>query len=369
MSREKIKYLRSSITRRVIFQYFVSMAIFIAVLIIGILVCKWICESQIWYKDDLTYLRLKFIEDNIVAISCIIIIIGGTVITNVFIVRLLKYIDEIVAAAKQLTSPVEQEISLRGTLYEIEQELNLSRERALRNSELAKEAEKRKNDLIMYLAHDLKTPLTAVIGYLTLLRDEPELSPKLKAKYTGIALDKALRLEDLINEFFEITRFNLTNITLELQSINLSCMLEQICDEFTPIMAQKGLTWERSIPKDIRLLCDPDKLERVFDNLIRNSINYSYENAPISLMLQQNEDRIIVTVENRGKTIPKEKLQRIFEQFYRLDSSRNSETGGAGLGLAIAKEIVKLHNGEISAESEGERVTFKIQLAVERTAF
>lgn len=362
MSSERIKYYRSHITRRVIFQYFIAMAIFIGALIAGIIICEWICKSKIWYYYDDTYQALKFIKENIVTVSCIIITVGGTVITNIFIIRLLKYIDEIVAAAKQLTSPAEQEISLRGTLYEIEQELNLSRERALRNSELAKEAEKRKNDLIMYLAHDLKTPLTSVIGYLTLLRDEPELSPKLKAKYTGIALDKALRLEELINEFFDITRFNLTDISLELQSINLSRMLEQICDEFTPVLAQKGLIWETDIPKDIRLLCDPDKLERVFDNLIRNSINYSCENSPISLKLQQNEGGVTVTVENRGKTIPKEKLSRIFEQFYRLDSSRNSETGGSGLGLAIAKEIVRLHKGEIFAESEGERVRFTVRL-------
>lgn len=362
MNSKRIKYRRSHITRRIIFQYFISMAVFIGVLIAGVFICKWICESRLWYDFDPTYKKLKFIQDNIVSISCIIIIIGGTVITNVFIIRLLRYIDEIVVAAKQLTSPDEQEISLRGTLFEIEQELNLSRERALRNSELAKEAEKRKNDLIMYLAHDLKTPLTAVIGYLTLLRDEPELSIRLKAKYTGIALDKALRLEDLINEFFEITRFNLTNISLELQSISLSRMLEQICDEFTPILAQKGLIWETDIQKDVQLLCDPDKLERVFDNLIRNSINYSYENSPVSLKLQQNEGMITVTVENRGKNIPAEKLSRIFEQFYRLDSSRNSETGGAGLGLAIAKEIVRLHGGEISAESEGERVRFTVKL-------
>ncbi len=189
------------------------MAVFIGVLIAGVFICKWICESRLWYDFDPTYKKLKFIQDNIVVISCIIIIIGGTIITNIFIIRLLRYIDEIVGAAKQLTSPDEQEISLRGTLFEIEQELNLSRERALRNSELAKEAEKRKNDLIMYLAHDLKTPLTAVIGYLTLLRDEPELSIRLKAEYTGIAIDNTLRLEAMINDYFELTKFSLTNIT------------------------------------------------------------------------------------------------------------------------------------------------------------
>lgn len=353
---------KTRITTRILFQYFLAMAIFIAALILGIQFCKMICDGFVWHKDDELYRRLKYIKENILSISLFIIVIGGTVITNVFIIRLLKYIDQIAAAAKKLTSPEEQAISLSGTLYEIEQELNLSRERALRSIELAKEAEKRKNDLIMYLAHDLKTPLTAVIGYLTLLKDEPNLSAEFRAKYTGIAYDKALRLEELINEFFDITRFNLTDISLNLQQINLSRMLEQTCDEFIPLMKEKGLTWDTSIAQGVMYSCDPDKLERVFDNLIRNSINYSYENTAISLKLEYAPQNITVTVENKGKTIPKEKLNRIFDQFFRLDSSRSTQTGGAGLGLAIAKEIVKLHGGEISAQSENEVIRFTVVL-------
>lgn len=111
-----------------------------------------------------------------------------------------------------------------------------------KNAAIAKKAEKRKNDLIVYLAHDLKTPLSSVIGYLNLLKDEQQISDELREKYLSISLDKAERLEDLINEFFEITRFNLSNITLEYRMINLTRMLEQLVYEFKPMLAEKNLT-------------------------------------------------------------------------------------------------------------------------------
>ena len=132
-----------------------------------------------------------------------------------FLGKPLRYLDEIVSAAKLLAQPHDEMVRLPGALKDIEDDMNLAKQRALREAAAAKEAEQRKNDLIVYLAHDLKTPLTSVIGYLTLLRDEPQLSPEMRARYTNIALEKALRLEDLTNEFFEITRFNLSHMELE----------------------------------------------------------------------------------------------------------------------------------------------------------
>ena len=202
-----------------------------------------------------------------------------------------------------------------------------------------------------------------MIGYLTLIRDEPQISPELRERYTGIALDKAQRLEELINEFFDITRFNLTTLVLEPERRNLSRMLEQIIDEFRPVFAEKELSIRTSIVPDVEILCDPDKLERVFDNLIRNAVSYSYERTEIYFsMVKQIEDRVEISIWNRGKTIPQEKLEHIFEQFFRLDSSRSTATGGAGLGLAIAKEIVELHGGTIRAESAKESVVFTVVL-------
>ena len=291
-------------------------------------------------------------------------IIAWALITWHFLCRPLRQLDQIVTAAEALAAPTDTPIRLSPEMKNIQDNLNLVREQALRNTLLAKEAEQRKNDLVVYLAHDLKTPLTSVIGYLTLLQEEPDLSPEFRARYTGIALNKALRLEDLINEFFEITRFNLTALTLEKERIHLSRMLEQIASEFLPVLAEKNLTWHTDIAPGIELLCDPDKLERVFDNLIRNAVNYSYPSTEISLCMKLSDtaQSVIITISNHGKTIPPDKLARIFEQFFRLDSSRSSATGGAGLGLAISKEIVEQHGGRITAASEQESVTFTVTL-------
>ncbi len=171
--------------------------------------------------------------------------------------------------------PREEPIRLPASLKNAEDQLNLAREQALRDERAAREAEQRKNDLVVYLAHDLKTPLTSVIGYLTLLRDEPQLSPELRARYTGIALDKAERLEDLINEFFDITRFNLTHLELERQPVDLKRMLEQVASEFAPVLWEKDLTCALELPARLPYGCDPDKLARVFDNLLRNACHYS----------------------------------------------------------------------------------------------
>lgn len=230
----------------------------------------------------------------------------------------------------------------------------------MRTAQEAKEAEQRKNDLLVYLAHDLKTPLTSVIGYLTRLREETEISPKLQEKYTGISLRKAERLEDLINEFFDVTRFNLTSMELEFERVHLSRMIEQICSEFEPVLQEKNLTWKLDIEPEITMIGDPDKLSRVFDNLIRNACNYSYPDTEIQCSLKKENDSIVCRIKNHGKTISKEKMGRIFEQFFRVDSSRSSTTGGAGIGLAIAKEIVERHGGSIEAESAEESITFTV---------
>lgn len=356
------KARRSRITKRIFFQYIVALVSFAGLLIGGVIVCAWVCSLFFWYMTDPLWIFLDFIRQNIVAICAVIMLIGWFVITYFFVVRPLDYIDEITAAAKQLAYPSEEQITLSRALFEIQYELNTVRERALRNAELAREAEKRKNDLIIYLAHDLKTPLTSIIGYLTLLRDEPEISVETRARYTGIALDKAERLEQLINEFFDITRFSLTTLTLEPQNISLSRMLEQTVSEFYPVFAEKELTCNAAIQPETELTCDPDKLARVFDNLFRNAVNYSYPNSEITLAMTAADGIVTMTVSNHGKTIPKEKLDRIFEQFFRLDSARSTDTGGAGLGLAIAKEIVTLHGGRITAESENERIIFTVVL-------
>lgn len=230
------------------------------------------------------------------------------------------------------------------------------------SAQILKSEAARKNDLIVYLAHDLKTPLTSIIGYLSLLDEIPDMPLEQRAKYVKITREKALRLEMLINEFFDITRYNLQQISLEKETIDLNYMLIQMTDEFYPLLSAHGNTIELTMDDGLTVSADPVKLARVFNNVLKNAVAYSYPNTPINVTAGKAADKICVTVSDRGKTIPPHKLSSIFEKFFRLDEARSTNTGGAGLGLAIAKEIVELHGGTVTAISENEETTFLIEL-------
>ncbi len=255
-----------------------------------------------------------------------------------------------------------QILSFPKSYSEVELKLSDIHLKVVESRRKAIEAEKKKDDLVMYLAHDLKTPLTSVIGYLTLLDEARELTPEQRAKFVGISLDKAYRLEQLINEFFEITRFSINSVTLERNRIDLNMMLEQMADEFYPMLSEKNLTATIDIPEHIIMFADADKIARVFDNLFKNAVNYSYEGTAIKIGARVRRNRVIIKFRNQCDEIPQEKLDRLFEKFYRMDSSRNSSTGGSGLGLAIAKQITELHGGTITAKSVPEYTDFTVVL-------
>lgn len=339
------------------------MALYTVGFIMVVWLLYWLYSLRIWYGDEWLYRVLHIGDLSLTTWVVILLVVGYLLIFWHFWKKPFLYLEEVTKAAEQFSRLGEEElIQLSPALQLIETELNRDL-LALRNSQrAAKEAEQRKNDLVAYLAHDLKTPITSVIGYLTLLRDEPQISQELRERYIGVAFNKAQRLEELINEFFDITRFSLTHLTLETERINFSLMLQQIASEFFPILKEKELTLQMQIPPGVELLCDPDQLERVFDNLLRNAVNYSYYGSEILLRMETGEQEVRVEVRNHGKTIAPEKLERLFEQFFRLDSSRGSRGGGAGLGLAIAKEIVELHHGRIFAESQQETIVFTVCL-------
>ena len=286
------------------------------------------------------------------------------VVFRIFVGNVSKYFKEINRGIDSLVNEDAHDIALPAELASTERKINSIRHTLTKRKTDTELAEQRKNDLVMYLAHDLKTPLSSVIGYLTLLRDEGQISDELRERYLSISLDKAERLEDLINEFFEITRFNLSNITLIYSKINLTRMLEQLAYEFKPMLAEKNLKLEFEMQPDIFISCDANKMQRVFDNLLRNAVSYCNADTSIKIAAEQIEDHVSIKVMNEGNTIPQERLERIFEQFYRLDVSRSSATGGAGLGLAIAKEIVELHHGQITARSEDGFTCFELSLPV-----
>ena len=181
-------------------------------------------------------------------------------------------------------------------------------------------------------------------------------------KYIKIALDKALRLEELTNQFFEITRYNLNDIPINKTSIDLVVLLNQLIEEFYPMLEKRHLQLKVNKPDTLIYNADGDKLARAFGNLLKNAINYSYENTTIMINMIENKDNIEITFKNKRETIPEYKLNKIFDKFYRANEARESSNGGAGLGLAITKEIIQLHNGTICAKSRNDIIEFYIIL-------
>lgn len=349
---------QKNLSQRLVRNYLLALFAMAGGLIIVVYLLRALFMKRIWHGTELLYWPLSRINANLGLVIALVCLLSWMLITIIFCVRIWLYLREVIRASEQMALHTEQPLFMSVGLKEVQDELNLVRLTVLDNERKAKEAEQRKNDLIVYLAHDLKTPLTSVIGYLTLLKDEPQISAELRARYTGIACEKAQRLEQLINDFFDITRFNLTAITLEQRPVKLDRLLEQLTSEFLPMLKEKRLRWKLDIQPDVVISCDSDKIQRVLDNLMRNACFYSYPDSELSLHMSVEGGYAFIRLENPGRTIPPEKLSRIFEQFFRLDEARSTANGGAGLGLAIAKEIVELHGGHIAAESADEHVAF-----------
>ena len=303
----------------------------------------------------------------------IFIIFGTTLIIVLSLLykllnKIFSYVFAVSESADKLFDKNVEYINLPPEMVEVEKKLNHFKTEAIKNERLARENEQKKDELIVYLAHDIKTPLTSMIGYLSLLSEIKDMPQEQRNRYIDIALDKSYRLEDLINELFDVARFNSEKIVLEKEEINLNLMLEQIADDFYPTLKEMNKKINFTSDEKTILYADPDKLSRVFNNLIKNAVNYSKENTDIDISIINKENQVTVNITNKGKQIPKEKLDKIFEKFYRLDSSRTSKTGGSGLGLAIAKEIVELHGGKIYAESDMKETTFSVILPIIKQA-
>lgn len=354
--------LRSLLTRRYALRFVGAILVLTAGLIVCVLLSIFILGLRIWYVWDPMYQFFSALRDSILLVFFVCWVAGAFIILIWQFRGIVKDILALTDSIGDIAAGGAAEPRLSSTLREVQTELQKIQYDILRNAQIAKEAEQRKDDLVVYLAHDLKTPLTSVIGYLTLLRDEPDISPELRNRYLSVAVSKALRLEDLVNEFFDITRFSLKGLVLESGCFNFSLMLEQVVDEFKPIFAEKQLNCVLELQPGIELLADAGKLERVVDNLLRNAAGYSHPGGDVLLSAQAGPAGVTLEVSNTGDDIPPHKLAHIFEQFYRVDASRSGEQGGSGLGLAIAKEIVELHGGQIGAESNAGHIRFLLTL-------
>lgn len=273
-----------------------------------------------------------------------------------------KYFDQINKGIHALLTTEHELIKMSPEIKVVEENLNKVQRTLEQQRAEAILAEQKKDDLILYLAHDIKTPLTSIVGYLSLLEETKEMPQPQREKCIHISLEKAHRLEKLINEFFEITRFHKQDIIISKKEIDLHYLLIQLVDECYPQMEASLKRAEINIREDIRVYGDANYLARAFQNLLRNAITYSDTNSLIHIGAFLQEENAIITVTNEGETISSDEQAHIFEKFYRADDARQANTGGSGLGLAIAKNIITLHNGTISVQSENRKTTFSISL-------
>ena len=228
-----------------------------------------------------------------------------------------------------------------------------------------RESERTKNELITNVAHDLRTPLTSIIGYLELLSGNVQLPPEMQKKYIDIAYSKSRRLEKLIEDLFGFTKMNYGKIAMHVSQVDIVKLLGQLLEEFYPNFADKGLSYElqSNVPAKI-ITADGNLLARLFDNLINNAIKYGAEGKRIIVKINAEDETVQISVTNYGYVIPAEELPLIFEKFYRVEQSRSTHTGGTGLGLAIVKNIVDMHGGTISVKSDLDATVFTVVLQV-----
>lgn len=238
-----------------------------------------------------------------------------------------------------------------------------------------REAERTKNELITNVAHDLRTPLTSIIGYLEILSGKSApLPPEMQKKYIDIAYSKSKRLEKLIEDLFGFTKLNYGKISMRVAQVDIIKLLGQLLEESYPNFSNRGLSYElqSNVPAKI-IQADGNLLARLFDNLINNAIKYGAEGKRVLVKVHASEETVQVSVTNYGYVIPPEELPLIFDKFYRVEQSRSTHTGGTGLGLAIVKNIVDMHSGDITVKSDLNgtvfTVTLKVDFDIERENF
>lgn len=297
----------------------------------------------------------------------IAVYIGVFVISFQFLTKKkMKYIEEIAAGLQVIsTGNLDFRVASKGSdeLASLADNINNMAEELKSRIEEERKAERTKNELITNISHDLRTPLTSIMGYLKLISDKKYEDHRQLEEFVNIAYGKSEKLKTLIDDLFEYTKLSNEGIKLNVAEVNINELLEQLVEEWVPVCEENHLEFVKEMPHEkIIVSVDADLMVRVFENLLMNAIRYSYKPGKILIKLSRQENKAIVCIENMGDPIPPEELPNLFNRFYRLEKSRSTGMGGSGLGLAIAKSIVDLHHGDIWAECEGNSIRFFVAL-------
>lgn len=283
--------------------------------------------------------------------------------------RKIKYIEKLVAGISTIaTGNLDFRIEKKGMdeLALLAGNINKMAAELKYQIEEERKTERTKNELITNISHDLRTPLTSIMGYLRLLSGKKYVNERQLEDFINIAYDKSDKLNMLIKDLFDYTKLSNEGTVLNISKVNINEMLEQLIEELTPVAEENELQFMKEISQDkIVLEVDGDLLVRVFENLLMNAIRYSFKPGKILIKLLSESGKALICIENKGAHIPSEELPNLFNRFYRLEKSRSADSGGSGLGLAIAKSIVSLHHGAIWAECEDNNIRFVVELPLD----
>ncbi|WP_019532943.1 sensor histidine kinase [Paenibacillus ginsengihumi] len=278
----------------------------------------------------------------------------------------MRYIEELAGGLRIVaTGNLDYRVQERSQdeLGALARDMNLMAEQLQRKIEEERRAERLKNELVTNVSHDLRTPLTLIMGYLRLLHDKSYETPEQAASYVSIAYSKAEKLKALIDDLFEYTKLSNQDVPLNRRGTAMNDLLEQLLEEHVTIAEEQQLSIVRSIPHDkLFVQIDVDKMIRVFENLLGNAIKYSEKPGTVTVGMAAEKRHVVIRISNKADPLTGEELSRLFDRFYRVDKARSSDTGGSGLGLAIAKSIVEAHGGTIWAESENKEIHFYVKL-------
>lgn len=253
-----------------------------------------------------------------------------------------------------------------GELSEIVQSINSLIDSTVHAMEEERRIEKTKDELITNVGHDLRTPLTSIIGYLGLVENGRYHSEEQLLEYTHIAYMKAVNMQTLVSDLFDYAASRMVTYVIQPQEVHLDLFFEQLAADFELSATEKNIRIEVEVePLDLTVQFDPEKMARVFNNLLSNAIKYGHGATKIKISAKSvfNEDRLIMEVSNDGQLLKEEELEKVFQRSYRSDSSRNADVPGTGLGLAISQHIVELHNGKIYAVIENNEMIFRIEMS------
>lgn len=355
------------------FQTKLLLLVFVSMILAGLITYALFAFMQYYYHqfvfidDPLARIRWALGNKGLFIIFAILYILFTLVIFKLLTRRFSSYFSHISHGLKQLANSdfqYETKISTNDEFSQIAMDLNTASLKLKEAIERGDFAESSRDQLIVNLAHDLRTPLTSVIGYLDIIKKDTSLTEEQKKHYTNIVYKKAGRLEELIDHLFDITKLNYGKLSIIKSEINLSELLLQLCEEMYPALKKNHLEARLHLQPSLMIEADGRQLARVFENLLNNAIRYGVDGQFIDIHSSLDDEGAIVQIINYGDDIREKDLPYIFDSFYTSDPSRAHQEGGTGLGLFIAKNIVEQHGGRITVNSTVIQTSFEIRLPV-----